>query len=135
MKKTNVSDSFSANLKHLFGDFQFVVNTAIDDEDIKQFLFRGFKHILIKEKKYLIGNVIGLILLLSGVFKFFGLCIFLATLSYIGVQLVKFVSGTDEETFEEIKVELDQQDTIPQKSLTEYVNAQISKKKHDRRKS
>lgn len=137
MKKVNIENSFASKLKYIFGDFQFVVNTAIDDEDVKQFVMHGFKYILKRERLSLFITAAGLIALifLSGLLRFLGLCVFIGAISYIGVQMVKFVSGVDDSVFEKIKVELDQEDVIPQKSLTDYVTARINQKKFNRRKS
>lgn len=137
MKNSNLTDSFGAKLKKTYTNFQFVVNTAIDDDDVKQFILYGFKHILKKEKYVLFVMTGGLfvLLFLTGFLSFIGLCIFIAALSYIGVQMIKFVSGDDEEIFEDVKVELDQQEAIPQKNLTSYVTARINQKKFSRRRS
>lgn len=137
MKKANVEKSFSSRMKYIFGDFQFVVNTAIDDEDVKSFVVYGFKHILKRERNILFlvaGGVVALVFL-QGLIRFIGLCVFLGAISYIGVQMVKFVSGVDDEIFEEVKIELNQEETIPQGSLTEYVNARINEKKYRNRRT
>lgn len=133
--KKSADNSVVINFKHLFGDFQFVLNTAIDNDDVKHFLMLGIKRILNKEKKYCVLNLVGLLLLITGVLRFVGLCVFLATLCYIGVQLTKFISGVDDQIFEEVKIEMEKQETIPQSSMTEYVKAQINKKKINRRRS
>ena len=134
MKHLQEDNSFIGRLKGKFGNFQFVINTAIDDEDVKQFILYGFKYILKQQKTTIIVNLIGLAMLILGIFPFLGLCVFLGTMCYVAIRMLNFVSGSDEHIFEEVKVELDQEAAIPQKSLTEYVTARINQKKYDRRK-
>ncbi|WP_121616667.1 hypothetical protein [Virgibacillus halodenitrificans] len=113
--------------KSLYRNFQYVVNNAIDNEDIKELLIYGIKYVLLKNRYFIYAMAAGLILMLLGFqhLSFIGLVVFLIGLVYVGVEMVQFVSGDDKETFNEIKEDAG----IQQSSLIDYVDITINKKK------
>lgn len=129
-KEDSVSGRTAASL---YDNFQYVINNAIDDEDIKEFLIYGIKYVLIKNRYLLYGMGAGLIFMFLGFqfLSFIGLVLFLIGLVYVGVEMVQFVSGDDKETFNEIKEDAG----ITQSSIVEYVTMTINKKKRVRKRS
>jgi hypothetical protein len=131
VKMKKVHSVSSRTFKGLFDNFQYVVNNAIDDEDIKDFLLYGIKHILLKNRYLLYAMGVGLVMMVLGFLSFIGLVLFLTGLVYIGIEMIQFVSGDDNKIFKEIKEEVG----ISQSNIIDYVKAQVNQKKQARKRS
>lgn len=127
MKKGDTITS-RRSFKDVFQNFQYVINNAIDDDDVKDFVMYGIRHMLSKDKNYLIGMAAGLILLMlfgNAFIRFVGFIVFITCVIIVGVDLMKFLSGEDKESFDEIKEETE----IEQSSILEFVSDTINDKK------
>jgi hypothetical protein len=130
VKMKKVHSVSSRTFKGLFDNFQYVVNNAIDDEDIKDFLLYGIKHILLKNRYLLYAMGVGLVMMVLGFLSFIGLVLFLTGLVYIGIEMIQFVSGDDNKIFKEIKEEVG----ISQSNIIDYVKARVNQKKQARKR-
>lgn len=131
VKMKKVHSVSSRTFKGLFDNFQYVVNNAIDDEDIKDFLLYGIKHILLNNRYLLYAMGVGLVMMVLGFLSFIGLVLFLTGLVYIGIEMIQFVSGDDNKIFKEIKEEVG----ISQSNIIDYVKARVNQKKQARKRS
>lgn len=130
-KEPKFSIQFDLKSTEVFEKLQYIINNMIEDQDVRRFISHGIIYIFKKEIRFLMMMGLGAFLMMVHFLSFLGLCLFLTGLTWIGVKSIKFLLGMDDETFEEIVIELEET-SIKQKTLLEFIDAQSLKRRKRR---